>query len=314
MIYFSYGISYINCVFNFPGIYKFVNYCKTTLPKLDIIINNAAQTIRRPIDFYRHLLDYEQIPIQQLPEPQQCLLANTANLNMSIKAGPSCSDTSSNVTDTTRTSSPSNTKLGNQHTHLVSNDDSSPNCDNVKQPSKASKASESESEMLVNADNNSEVSVTDLSAQTSHLKAPTLSTASSDSHHTKDSSKPLVEFPDETEQEADNVKDNQKSCPSKLLNLSQSTQPKPSKNYEQSKSALSVSSPVGSNQPMVSSPTPGTSDNIVSRPAPSISAQALSMMMPEHLREAAFPSGRFDADGQQLDLRRTNTWRYILAL
>ncbi len=233
---------------------------------------------------------------------------------MSIKAGPSCSDTSSNVTDTTRTSSPSNTKLGNQPTHQVSTDDSSPNCDNVKQPSKASKASESECEMLVNADNNSEVSVTDLSAQTSHLKAPTQSTASSDSHHTKDSSKPLVEFPDDAEQEADNVQDNRKSSQSNLLNLPQSNHPKTPQPHEQSNSSLSVLSTVGSNQPMVSSPTPGTSDDIVSRPAPSISAQALSMMMPEHLREAAFPSGRFDADGQQLDLRRTNTWRYILAL
>ena len=36
------------------------------------------------------------------------------------------------------------------------------------------------------------------------------------------------------------------------------------------------------------------------------------MRMSSFEREALFPAGRFDTDGQQLDLRRTNTWRTVL--
>ena len=38
---------------------KFVNYLLNTLPHLDILINNAAQTIRRPSSYYKYLLPIE---------------------------------------------------------------------------------------------------------------------------------------------------------------------------------------------------------------------------------------------------------------
>ena len=39
------------------GVSKFIKYLNTTLTHLDILINNAAQTLRRNIHFYEHLLD-----------------------------------------------------------------------------------------------------------------------------------------------------------------------------------------------------------------------------------------------------------------
>lgn len=57
-----------------------MEYLKQTLPHLDIIINNAAQTIRRPFDFYQHLLEYEQIPDETIPDNQRLLIATSARL------------------------------------------------------------------------------------------------------------------------------------------------------------------------------------------------------------------------------------------
>lgn len=36
--------------------------------RLDIIVNNAAQTVRRPINYYRHLIDFESLSLPQLPK------------------------------------------------------------------------------------------------------------------------------------------------------------------------------------------------------------------------------------------------------
>jgi NAD(P)-dependent dehydrogenase (short-subunit alcohol dehydrogenase family)/phage FluMu protein Com len=60
---------------NIPAVEAFIEHLQATLPHLDILINNAAQTIRRPPDFYRHLQDIESVPVQQLPVVQQQILA-----------------------------------------------------------------------------------------------------------------------------------------------------------------------------------------------------------------------------------------------
>lgn len=39
----------------FTGIYDFTDWCKKQLPRLDILINNAAQTVAHPEEFYDHL-------------------------------------------------------------------------------------------------------------------------------------------------------------------------------------------------------------------------------------------------------------------
>ncbi|NTW32967.1 MAG: SDR family oxidoreductase [Bacteroidetes bacterium] len=43
-----------------PHVEKFIEYLLSSLPRLDILINNAAQTVRRPPVFYQHLIDQEK--------------------------------------------------------------------------------------------------------------------------------------------------------------------------------------------------------------------------------------------------------------
>ena len=43
----------------------FIKHILATYPRLDMIMNNAAQTIRRPPQFYRHLLNVESQPIDE---------------------------------------------------------------------------------------------------------------------------------------------------------------------------------------------------------------------------------------------------------
>eukprot|EP00026_Physarum_polycephalum_P005461 Phypoly_transcript_05495.p1 GENE.Phypoly_transcript_05495~~Phypoly_transcript_05495.p1 ORF type:complete len:563 (+),score=87.53 Phypoly_transcript_05495:133-1821(+) len=53
---------------------RFCAYLVATLPRLDIIINNAAQTIRRNPQYYEHLMNTELLPIDQLPPQVQTLV------------------------------------------------------------------------------------------------------------------------------------------------------------------------------------------------------------------------------------------------
>jgi NAD(P)-dependent dehydrogenase (short-subunit alcohol dehydrogenase family) len=57
-----------------PSVELFARHVAATYPKLDIIINNAAQTVRRPSGWYRHLQEAEQTPIAALPDAAQRLL------------------------------------------------------------------------------------------------------------------------------------------------------------------------------------------------------------------------------------------------
>jgi NAD(P)-dependent dehydrogenase (short-subunit alcohol dehydrogenase family) len=50
-----------------PALENFINYLTNTEPSLDIIINNAAQTIKRPLEFYRQLLEAEKESLEVLP-------------------------------------------------------------------------------------------------------------------------------------------------------------------------------------------------------------------------------------------------------
>ena len=57
-----------------PSVELFARYVDTTHDRLDILINNAAQTVRRPPGFYAHMLDLEQQPFDALPCSVQSLL------------------------------------------------------------------------------------------------------------------------------------------------------------------------------------------------------------------------------------------------
>ena len=62
-----------------PSVEIFCNYIEQKYGRLDILINNAAQTVRRPAGFYTHLMENEERPISLLPKVAQELLADHSN-------------------------------------------------------------------------------------------------------------------------------------------------------------------------------------------------------------------------------------------
>jgi len=59
---------------NIPQVEEFIHHLLNSEPYLDIIINNAAQTVKKPDDFYVHLMAMETVPIAALPAKIQALL------------------------------------------------------------------------------------------------------------------------------------------------------------------------------------------------------------------------------------------------
>jgi len=59
-----------------PSVEIFCNYIEQKYERLDVLINNAAQTVRRPSSFYKHLMPNETKSFDQLPEFARSLLAD----------------------------------------------------------------------------------------------------------------------------------------------------------------------------------------------------------------------------------------------
>jgi NAD(P)-dependent dehydrogenase (short-subunit alcohol dehydrogenase family) len=59
-----------------PSVELFATYIEQNYPRLDILINNAAQTVRRPAGFYSHLMENEALSFDQLDEKTKSLLAH----------------------------------------------------------------------------------------------------------------------------------------------------------------------------------------------------------------------------------------------
>jgi NAD(P)-dependent dehydrogenase (short-subunit alcohol dehydrogenase family) len=59
-----------------PSVEIFATYVEQNYHRLDILINNAAQTVRRPPGFYAHLMDNESLDLHMLPEKEQSVLGN----------------------------------------------------------------------------------------------------------------------------------------------------------------------------------------------------------------------------------------------
>lgn len=57
-----------------PSVEIFARYLEETFPRLDILINNAAQTVRRPPGFYAHMMELEKSNVFELPFEAQTLL------------------------------------------------------------------------------------------------------------------------------------------------------------------------------------------------------------------------------------------------
>jgi len=58
-----------------PSVERFCDFFTKSFGRLDLLVNNAAQTVRRPPGFYAHLLTGEDAGQQALPEPARVLVS-----------------------------------------------------------------------------------------------------------------------------------------------------------------------------------------------------------------------------------------------
>ena len=70
-----------------PSVEALADHLAVTLPRLDFILNNACQTVRRPPGFYAHLMDEERRLASTLPQEAQQLLASHEELRGSATIG-----------------------------------------------------------------------------------------------------------------------------------------------------------------------------------------------------------------------------------
>jgi NAD(P)-dependent dehydrogenase (short-subunit alcohol dehydrogenase family) len=63
-----------------PSVEAFCQELVATRPRLDFIINNACQTVRRPPDFYAHMMDGETAALHDMPEHVRNLVGHYEGL------------------------------------------------------------------------------------------------------------------------------------------------------------------------------------------------------------------------------------------
>jgi NAD(P)-dependent dehydrogenase (short-subunit alcohol dehydrogenase family) len=72
-----------------PSVEIFARYVEHSFERLDILVNNACQTVRRPPAFYAHLLENEARAADALPEEVDGLLASHEGLKAALGGGGS---------------------------------------------------------------------------------------------------------------------------------------------------------------------------------------------------------------------------------
>jgi NAD(P)-dependent dehydrogenase (short-subunit alcohol dehydrogenase family) len=78
-----------------PSVELFTQFLLERLPRLDHILNNACQTVRRPAGFFQHLLARETESLGNLPKALQAPLANHVELRRSLEGSRTHRDGSS---------------------------------------------------------------------------------------------------------------------------------------------------------------------------------------------------------------------------
>ena len=74
-----------------PSVELFTRFLLERLPRLDHIVNNACQTVRRPAGFFQHLLAREATPFDALPESWRSTLTGHDELLKTLEASPTSS-------------------------------------------------------------------------------------------------------------------------------------------------------------------------------------------------------------------------------
>lgn len=70
-----------------PSVEAFCRHLDRTLDRLDFLISNACQTVRRPSGFYQHLMDQERQPLSALPTGAQDVLRSHEALRLQPQGG-----------------------------------------------------------------------------------------------------------------------------------------------------------------------------------------------------------------------------------
>ena len=70
-----------------PSVEAFCTHIFATRTRLDFIVNNACQTVRRPPDFYRHMMELETTSLTHLPHSARSLLGEYEGLRGSDLVG-----------------------------------------------------------------------------------------------------------------------------------------------------------------------------------------------------------------------------------
>ena len=63
-----------------PSVEALCSHLLETLPRLDFIVNNACQTVRRPPDFYAHMMEGEKAVFDGMPESTRKLLGDARSV------------------------------------------------------------------------------------------------------------------------------------------------------------------------------------------------------------------------------------------
>ena len=73
-----------------PSVEAFTQHLFETRDRLDFIVNNACQTVRRPPDFYRHMLERETASAERMPAHERRLLGEYEGVRRTemLAAGP----------------------------------------------------------------------------------------------------------------------------------------------------------------------------------------------------------------------------------
>jgi NAD(P)-dependent dehydrogenase (short-subunit alcohol dehydrogenase family) len=71
-----------------PSVEILTQYLMQRLPRLDYILNNACQTVRRPAGFFQHLLAKESLAMAALPQEWRVSLASHEDLRRSLEGSP----------------------------------------------------------------------------------------------------------------------------------------------------------------------------------------------------------------------------------
>jgi NAD(P)-dependent dehydrogenase (short-subunit alcohol dehydrogenase family) len=75
-----------------PSVEAFCSHVLSTRTRLDFIVNNACQTVRRPPEFYRHMMELETAATSQMPPAARAVLGDYEGLRGYDMLGEGSSD------------------------------------------------------------------------------------------------------------------------------------------------------------------------------------------------------------------------------